>query len=650
MSADEHTVVRAFVGRSFLKEDEPVWNDIRKILQSIRPIGFEFEDASEAQPRPISKKVRDGIDRNDVYVGILTRRYLINREAVSSSNVVADERWRSSDWIVQESGYALGRSKRVIMLLENGVDFPKSDLDADQERILFDRREIVQCSAALTSMILNLVTERIERFVPRSEAKVAPPPSNLTTEGEVEKRQQSTMADVFELLDKDNIEQAKRTFEAVLSSARNEFGRTMLKSWYLEKRAVMGDSSSLEELRKLSRDFPENWFVWTKLAQYYANFNKFTDASEILMLGAEKVTDSHRWSLIGAAANYLANDRNFAGAYELVRKSVLWGDSADLRKALLAVTDIAQLQKEPNVASTALERALDGDPTDSGSRFRLAFLYAEHDKPHLAMYHYHLRRAQGTDTATANNLALAFGSLQLQGKEIELLKEASKDESLAKANLASAYLERGFLEEAEQLAESALKNGDAQARARAADVLQQISERRRKESDLQETITRNAEEERRFRARYAEAFISEQRHPLAGNFEASFGSFHVQQQDANVLGTYEHSEQLPSFSVANLLNLPALQPTPNYEKPTTRTETLEFRATLQGRAGRFHAEKWERTDNPVLLGGGSKKWEATGLIIVAPDGGSCELLNENESPCQLLSVRKLSEPPAPLSV
>ena len=50
MSDQRPVWLKAFVGRSFLEKDEAIWNEIRKMLVNLRPIGFVFEDASEAQP------------------------------------------------------------------------------------------------------------------------------------------------------------------------------------------------------------------------------------------------------------------------------------------------------------------------------------------------------------------------------------------------------------------------------------------------------------------------------------------------------------------------------------------------------------------------------------------------------------------------
>jgi hypothetical protein len=68
-------IVSAFIGRSFDKKEEPLWNEIRKILDSLKPMGFSWEDAEEAQAKPISDKVKERIERNDLFDNVQKMRH-----------------------------------------------------------------------------------------------------------------------------------------------------------------------------------------------------------------------------------------------------------------------------------------------------------------------------------------------------------------------------------------------------------------------------------------------------------------------------------------------------------------------------------------------------------------------------------------------
>jgi tetratricopeptide (TPR) repeat protein len=523
-------------------------------------VGLEFEDASEAQPRPISKKVREGIDQTDVYIGILTRRFPIYGDTPVDGKAGADQiapnSWGTSSWVVQESGYALGKDKRVILLLEEGVDFPKSDLDADQERVVFTRDKMIHCSGALTSMIGNLIAEKIPHI--SSDPQLASPPERPTTDQQIEttETQGPSLKAALQFVDEGNFTEGDREFQNLIKDEA-EAVQIWIECIYLRAKAVRGDRASLEKLEEISRTRPNDLNAWIQLSNYYKQFNRNKEAAEVLMRGSEVVGAGFRSILISRAANCFAKDRDYDTAYDTIRqifREDLVGTETR-RGSLITLADIAKLQKHPDLESAALERALDINPADADTRFRLAYLYSEQGKPQLAMYHYRLHLTQTKDETSANNLAIAFNALELSGKEIELY-QAAGEMPLAVANVSHAFIDRGFLQHAEELARKISKSDDEQAQTRATRALQRIADQRRKEDETEETIRTQAEEERKFRAKYAEAFLSESIKQLTGTFQTKFGTLNFEKNDQLLIGTYEHEEkELSTFG--SLGNLPA---------------------------------------------------------------------------------------------
>jgi hypothetical protein len=168
--------LRAFVGRSFLAADEGLWLEIRALLESLKPLGFLFEDAKEATPRPVSEKVRLAIDRNDVYIGILSRRdELVDYGGFRRFFSPPRRRWSPPPWVVQESGYALGVEKRVVLLIEEGVEFPTASLDADREWISFNRGAVPLIAPRLVALINHLIAERLPALPTGGAAQVIAP-------------------------------------------------------------------------------------------------------------------------------------------------------------------------------------------------------------------------------------------------------------------------------------------------------------------------------------------------------------------------------------------------------------------------------------------------------------------------------------------
>src|SRR5690348_3239287 len=81
-NSDPPVRLAAFVGRSFADIDKAVWHELRDIFDSLASMGFRYEDAKGAQLRPVSEKVRELIERNEIYIGLLTKRYPVCPEGL----------------------------------------------------------------------------------------------------------------------------------------------------------------------------------------------------------------------------------------------------------------------------------------------------------------------------------------------------------------------------------------------------------------------------------------------------------------------------------------------------------------------------------------------------------------------------------------
>ena len=158
----------AFVGRSFLDEDKLVWHELRDILDSLKPMGFEYEDAKEGQIRPISEKVKELIVRHEIYIGVLTKRYPIWKPPTSwhgrwlhPVGSYIPQEWTTSEWVTEEIGFAIGKDRKVLLLIEKNVSFPATDLDGDTQWISFSRTNLPASHSEINQMILNLISHRV---------------------------------------------------------------------------------------------------------------------------------------------------------------------------------------------------------------------------------------------------------------------------------------------------------------------------------------------------------------------------------------------------------------------------------------------------------------------------------------------------------
>jgi hypothetical protein len=93
-------------------------------------IDFEWDHAKRAEPRELCKKVKAKMEGKNLFIGIFTKKdFRIAPDKLEASEAPEkkclsydDLTWVPSNWIIQESGYALGKDMDVIFAVENGVD------------------------------------------------------------------------------------------------------------------------------------------------------------------------------------------------------------------------------------------------------------------------------------------------------------------------------------------------------------------------------------------------------------------------------------------------------------------------------------------------------------------------------------------------
>ena len=131
--------MKAFIGRSFKDEDATL---IRQIVEIIESHDIECIDAKPAKSMPVDEKITELIEDCEIFVGIFTRDAPICKEEKKTKWYCKPRNentiYTTSNWVIQESGFALGKDRELILLIENGVcDLPK--LQGNFEYISFDR-------------------------------------------------------------------------------------------------------------------------------------------------------------------------------------------------------------------------------------------------------------------------------------------------------------------------------------------------------------------------------------------------------------------------------------------------------------------------------------------------------------------------------
>jgi hypothetical protein len=125
----------AFVGHSFLPGDKRVASCITQVLSAI---GISVVTGEAPKVDRISEKVKRLIDEQYLFVGVFTRRDKIARK----------REWTTTSWVVDEKAYAVGKSKRLILLKEEGVG-SIGGIQGDYEFIEFNRDRLEELAVRL---------------------------------------------------------------------------------------------------------------------------------------------------------------------------------------------------------------------------------------------------------------------------------------------------------------------------------------------------------------------------------------------------------------------------------------------------------------------------------------------------------------------
>lgn len=128
---------------------------------------------------------------------------------------------------------------------------------------------------------------------------------------------------------------------------------------------------------------------------------------------------------------------------------------------LRTLRKMADFYKDKNLLFGVLERILHFHPDDAETRFLLAHNYSEADKEELSLFHYLKIPYQDRGAGTWNNLGVQFDSCDLPSKSVDTYRKAEGlGETLAMSNLAQKFISSGFLREADEICNRAMKIED----------------------------------------------------------------------------------------------------------------------------------------------------------------------------------------------
>jgi tetratricopeptide (TPR) repeat protein len=479
------TQIRAFVGHSFTTEDDAVVASFLTYFDQMKGAlpDFDWVHARAAEPKELATKVLKLVEDRNVFIGICTRKERVvgdqklrapwmrpHQRVVDESDLV----WKTSDWIIQEIGLAIGRDMTIVLLLENGCRKP-GGLQGDVEFIPFERRSPERAFGRLLEMMKALsprsgageITSPDVGTESGQPDRETPPAPDDDTPDDSWAREQFENALFWKLIKRDD-GGAKRV-DAAFSASKHAADPAMLATWRARTelwRIRFGEHGSLSRLLEHSQQFPVNREIATDVASGLAALGMHSEAGRQYLEAAELAADDRAESerLRGLAAVQLAKAGETSSAEDLLmqqRRSLESGTKNEQLNYLFRLREISSEQDDQSGEIEALERIVKLTPDDWDSRFNLAYKYSEQKMNEMALFHYlQIPRSERSSVAW-NNLGVSFQQLSMPAKSINAYRTASsKGETLAMANLAYKLMQSGFLNEADDELQRALKIED----------------------------------------------------------------------------------------------------------------------------------------------------------------------------------------------
>lgn len=644
--------IRAFVGHSFTEDDAEVVGKFLKYFEQLSRSHprFSWEHAEAAEPKVLAEKVMALLSDKNALIAICTKRERViedgslNKMPLRSGFLKAREdafSWKTSDWIIQEIGLAKGKDLDLILLVERDVRQP-GGLQGNVEYIPFDRTSPEKSFGKILEMITALSPK------PSSPSVTSPDTSSVPTEGE--KGPEAAVDDKWRT---PQPEWKRLDYESALWRMvirEDTAGITAIDQAYLETedaahgdnrgsweaygewvRLTFGKGGSLEKLKELAVAHPHSCETLEYLARGFARYQDYANAASTFEAAARETTDgSEVLRLMGrAAVAYARAEMPTAASATVSQMKTRVEASGNGELQLLKVLrELAEIAKEDEATVAVMERIVEIDPSDTDTRFSLAYKHADFGNDDLALFHYLRIPYQERSAGAWNNLGVAFDRFSLPAKSVDAYRKAEEmGETLAMSNLAQKFISAGFLPEAKKQCESALaiqdyhKNiGHALAR-----LTELPDEETKKESELLD----KAKPKSNFYRLFGRAATRREPNEITGSWAGPDCVLNVRLLGTafEAVGSYERPANA-LYAGLGLMGLSGGVATSGGSRPSRLQ--VKYSGTLRGQAIEAHVTRTpEDASLAVTSLLGSKEDETKVLMVLTDDGNELRVM---ESP------------------
>jgi tetratricopeptide (TPR) repeat protein len=463
--------IRAFVGHSFREVDKTVVDTFLEFFDQLKGVvpHFSWERARAAEPKDLADKVMALIADKNTFIGICTKNEVVVPEgafkpipfwpSICTVPVTSLEP-KTSDWIIQEIGLAKGRGMEIVLLVEEGLRKP-GGLQGNIEYITFTRDRPQEAFGRIIEMIRALSPKPATSPSASEPASTSNDPevpvagdTNLTPKPEWALKDYSYAA--FRAVFREQEEALVTVSGAFLGSPHNT-GGDALAEWESDIevwKTISGRRGSLEKLRKLSAQYPDNYKLLANLARSLSYFDDHNESAVTYLKATALAPPDKAIACRARAATEFATARQFSRAHELLEELRV-ADGSD-PNVLKAVQEVGELRKDEDIQISVLERKVELAPDDFDARFSLAYKHAQIGNDDVALYHYLQVPHDSRGAGTWNNLGIQFDNFKMPSSAVKAYRAAEeKGETLAMSNLAHKFMQAGFLKEAKEMFERA---------------------------------------------------------------------------------------------------------------------------------------------------------------------------------------------------
>lgn len=464
------------------------------------------------------------------------------------------------------------------------------------------------------------------------------PPEDIDKKSESEKREGEESTPFGKLLRsimESNEEGEKTALDERLREDSDEYERVKTKGIYYWMRYKYGNKDVLEDLIKLSKENPDhpNPHLW--LGNLYKEYKQFDKAHAQFMRGQEFTkNDSEKTTFVCNAAKALIEDGKLKEAKELIIERIRSVSNNSTNELFELYHTLSLIQKRSTNTECYLslaEKALELKPSDSSTRFDLAYTYSKSKNHIMALYHYKILCNSTPNDANWNNLGVELSELELSGKSVEAyLKSKELGGTTSIGNLAYKLIDIGFYGEAKKYIQEALDHYNCSSNV--SSTLSSLESKKNEEDDREQELLLDVSSRIRFRVKYAEAFIEPFEAKLTQIWKSKYGNVDIKIEGNRFVAKGERKIE-PALSMLGSYN--------PYRKRTSDEEMILQKITYQGTIVNrtidyelmIYVEPVRKLIEPALVGsllGTKKEMDVhSGMMVINRECNKIEVMEKD---------------------